>query len=246
MVDQTANQGSVGYGQQDPFDSNSDASVLDFIVRQRLALVDTVKPCQVTAVHAGSGTPPGPATVDVQLLVNLLDGSGNSTPQGVVYGVPAWRLQAGPWAIVADPAVGDVGILCCSDRDISSLKSAFANGAKSLQVNPGSYRRLSVSDGFFIGGFLNKVPKATMWLRTDGTLKLTDQPGNVVETSSTNGIAFTPASGFVTINGDVRATGEVTAKYGGSSVTLSGHKHTQGNDSAGDIEVPTNAPTAGT
>ena len=49
------------------------------------------------------------------------------------------------------------------------------------------------------------------------------------------------------VTGAITATGEITAKSGGgSSVTLSGHTHTQGVDSHGDTEVPTNSPTAGT
>lgn len=47
--------------------------------------------------------------------------------------------------------------------------------------------------------------------------------------------------------GDFHATGAVIAGYGGGDqVGLQTHTHTQGQDSHGDSEVPTDAPTGGT
>ena len=47
--------------------------------------------------------------------------------------------------------------------------------------------------------------------------------------------------------GGLQTSGNIVAGYGtGDSVTLQGHKHTQGTDSHGDTEQPTNSPTAGT
>jgi len=238
--------GSTGVGQQQPSDSNSDFTTLQFIIKQAMALVDTIKPCTVTAVHAGAGSPPAAGTVDVQLLLNLLDGAGNSTAQGIVYGVPYFRLQGGPWAIICDPVAGDVGFIGCSDRDLSSLKSAAASGS-AKQVNPGSQRRHNASDGIYLGGFLNKVPAATIWLKPDGTFQITDKPGNVLE-SSASGLTLTPAgSGGLLVNGYIHATGEVVRGFGGGdSVTLGEHTHVQPNDSAGDVEMPVMPPTPGT
>lgn len=238
--------GSTGVGQQQPSDSNSDFTALQFIIKQAMALVDTIKPCKVTAVHAGSGSPPVAGTVDVTLLLNLLDGAGNATSQGTVYGVPYFRLQGGAWAIVCDPAVGDIGFIACSDRDISSLKSAASAGTAKA-VNPGSQRRMNAADGIYLGGFLNKVPAATMWLNPDGTFQITDKQGNVLQ-SSADGLTLTPAgSGGLLVNGYIHATGEVVRGFGGGdSVTLGQHSHMQPEDSHGDTEMPTAAPTAGT
>lgn len=48
-------------------------------------------------------------------------------------------------------------------------------------------------------------------------------------------------------DGDFRATGAVIAGFGtGDQVGLQTHTHQQGNDSHGDTEVPTEAPTGGT
>lgn len=238
--------GSTGVSQQDPTDSNSEFTVIDFMITQRLALLDTIKPCQVAAVHPGTGSPPAAGTVDVQLLLSLLDGDGNATQQGIVYGVPYVRLHGGKWQVVLDPAVGDIGFLACSDRDISALKSAITSGASPL-VNPGSFRKLSVSDGIYVGGFGNKVPAGSVWLKTDGTFQINDKLGNVLQSGSA-GLTFTPpAGGGLLVNGYVHATGEVVRGLGGGdSVTLGSHTHEQANDSHGDGEQPTNPPTAGT
>jgi len=185
----------VGYGQQTPEDSNSDSQVLEFAVRQITAQFSTMKIVKVTAVNAGSGTPPVAGTVDVQILVNQADGGGNSTPHGIVKGIPYIRLCAGKWQIVADPAVDDIGIMVCADRDSSSVVRTKA------QANPGSGRVFDAADGVYIGGILNAVPSATFWLKSDGTLNLTDANGNVIQTSG-SGFALTTASGGdFTVNG---------------------------------------------
>lgn len=54
-------------------------------------------------------------------------------------------------------------------------------------------------------------------------------------------------SGNMTLTGDLAATGAVVAGSGGADqVGLQTHTHTQPNDSHGDVEGATNAPTAGT
>lgn len=60
-------------------------------------------------------------------------------------------------------------------------------------------------------------------------------PGNLTITAPT-----------VTINGLLNVTGEITAKHGGNSVTVSEHQHPQGPDSHGDTEQDTGAPVPGT
>jgi hypothetical protein len=234
MADPTAQAGSTGAGQQYPSDSASDYASVAFLVRQILADLDIAKPVQVTAVNPGSGSPPAAGTVDVQLLVSLLDGSGNAQQQGVVSARPYFRLQGGPWAVIAEPAVGDIGLLVCCDRDVSSFVAAASAGRSPL-VQPGSARQSSVSDGFYFGGFLSTAPQASVYLRTDGTFKITDKEGNVVESSS-SGLTITPKSGQkvsvagdLAVTGKITATDEITAKFGGAFVTLTQHVHSANN-----------------
>jgi hypothetical protein len=186
MTTQGSGSGT-GAGFQTPFDSNSPFTVTCFIVQQLLAELDVMRPVQVTAVHPGAGGPPGAAgTVDVQLLVSSIDGSGNTTPAGKVSGLPYFRVQAGAWAIVADPVVGDYGFLIAASQDISHLVAALTAG-RSVQagsVTPGSWRRMSVADGIYVGGCLNKAPTQYLWLKPDGTAVLKDGKGNTITTSA--------------------------------------------------------------
>ena len=128
-----------GYGQMFPDDVGTEGATIAFICRQLIQQLNIMKLVKVMAVHPGSGTPPGPGTVDVQPLVSQIDGNGYATPHGTVNGIPVWRLQAGPWAIIADPAVGDIGYVVCADRDISNVTRNA--GAVQGPYNPGSRRQ---------------------------------------------------------------------------------------------------------
>jgi hypothetical protein len=184
----TASQGSLGAGQQDPNDSASEVNQIAFAVRQIIAELDTMKLVQVKAVHPGSGSPPGPTTVDVLPLVQQVDGNGNAVSHEVVHGIPVKRAQGGPWMIVIDPAVGDVGYVTAADRDGSKV---VATGA---QAPPGSGRSFSISDGVYEGGCLNKATEAYLWLKADGTFVLNDKSGNKIATTTT-GMTMTDANG---------------------------------------------------
>lgn len=271
---------STGVGQQDPFDSNSANDVTFFIVRQMMAQLEKMKLVQVVKVTGGGNSVAAAGTVDVQLLVNQLDGGGNAIKQGVVYGVPWVRLQGGKSAVIVDPVKGDIGFVLCEDRDISNVKSA-ASGGKSPQANPGSYRRNSISDGIYIGAILGKdAPEQYLFFNPDGGtklldkfgnkvetltsgIKITDKSGNVVETT-TSGIKLTPVSGMaVTVDGNLivnqnlQLAGSLESVTGGiyggliktsgdvqaGAISLTSHKHTQGNDSHGDTEVLSGTPT---
>lgn len=147
-----ADQPSKGYGQFDPSDGASDYSKYAFVMAQILGRISTIRVVKVIAVsNDGEVSPVG--TVDVQPLVNQLDGVGNATPHGVVFGVPYFRLQGGANAIIIDPIVGDLGFMVVSDRDISAVKAAKA------QANPGSRRRFDLADGIYVGGILNGTPE---------------------------------------------------------------------------------------
>jgi hypothetical protein len=186
-----------------------------FLVWQLLGLVGTVKVVKVIAVHAAGGLAVG-GTVDVQPLTNQIDGQGNSTPHGTVFGLPYIRLQGGANAVIIDPVAGDIGLAVIADRDISAVKS------KRGQANPGSFRRFDMADGIFLGGILNAVPEQYVEFIADGGLKLADKFGNSL-TSSAEGWALV---GNLAVTGDITATGEITKGLGGSdSVTVGGHTH---------------------
>ncbi len=219
--------GTFGYGQLTPEDFAADANAVAFIVRQMIAQIVTAKVVKVIAVHPGSGTPPVAGTVDVQPLVNQIDANGYAVPHGTVFGLQYLRIQAGPWAIIADPAVGDMGLIICTDRDSSSV---IRSGG---QTTPASRRRYNIADGIYIGGILNGAPQAYAQLNSDGSLNVTDQFGNVLKTSS-SGFSLT---GNVAVTGNISATGTIIAGKGGADqVGLQTHLHTANNT----------PPTAGT
>lgn len=218
-VTQNADSTQVAASQQYPTDSNSDFAVISFMIKQLMAELETMTPVQIKAVHAGSGSPPAAGTVDVQLLVSILDGNGNATKQGVVYGVPYFRVQGGPWAIVCDPGANDFGFIVAASRDISNVQ------ANPGQVNPGSFRKQSFSDGIFVSApFSSAVPQATVWLKGDGTLSISTKDGVVINSDGSGNLNLTATT--MKLTGNLRVTGSVIAGFGGADqVGLQTHVH---------------------
>jgi hypothetical protein len=218
------------FGQKGVPDDKSAFNAIDFHIRQTLLWARTATPVLVKAVHGGGiGAPP---TVDVLPLVNMIDGVGQQTPHGIVYGIPAVRLQGGRNAVIIDPAAGDVGLLVVSDRDISAVK---ANAG--AQSNPGSFDHHSLADGIYVGGILNPgAPNQYVQFTSDG-IALVDKHSNTIVTDASgitiNGVLFDRS-------GNVSASGDVTAGSGGAdSVGLQTHEHpTAGNG-------PPSPPTPG-
>ena len=188
-----ANDPTSGYGQQDPTDSASDFNVRNFHIRQVLARVRTIQLVEVLAVTPanddGQDAPAG--SVDVQILVNQMDGIGNTTPHGTTYNLPYLRLQAGGNAIIIDPQVGDIGAAGFCDRDISSVKKNKA------RANPGSFRRFSPSDGLYFGGFLNGTPNQAVRFSAEG-IEIFDKFGNIVNMAAGRIDITTPLAAFNT------------------------------------------------
>jgi hypothetical protein len=178
------------FGQKGLADATSFYNTLVFMIRQELAKVRTSIPVKVIAVHGGGVGPP--PTVDVQPLVNQTDGQGNSTPHGIIYGIPVHRCQGGTGAIINDPQVGDVGHMTVHDRDISSVKAN--NGAQS---NPGSMRRHDMADGSYAGAMpMGVTPTTYIHYRSDGGVEIIDSMGNkIVTQAGTPAVYIEPASG---------------------------------------------------
>ena len=231
-----------GYQQPDSFGAPYNAH--RFTVNSLIALIRTGTPCQVVKVtNNGEVSPVG--YVDLQPLVNQVSGSGLSQSEGIITGIPYFRLQGGLNAIIADPKVGDKGYCCFADKDTSSVKK------NKVQSNPGSARKFDVSDGWFFPGFINGAP-TQYWrfydggidIKSTGKFTVTDGAGSVIVMNGDGTGTMTFASGLtinanIQVNGAVVATGEGTFNGGH---TVSQHTHTQGNDSHGDTEVPTNKP----
>ena len=245
-----------GFGQQDPSSGASPFNATEFVVQAILSGIATVKLVKVQAVDTSA------RTVDVQPMVNQLDGQGNSSAHGTIHAVPYAYAQAGTGAIIMDPAAGDKGVMVCCDRDVSAVVSS-----KEV-ANPGSYRQLDAADGIYLFGLpgLNSDPK--QWIKfTDTGVEWHDLNDNKMLSNdagvSINGIVFNrngqvegnlPVHGALQLSGQIEAldgttytgsistAGDIVAGVGGGDqVGLRTHKHTSAASGA-----PTTSPIAGT
>ena len=218
-----------GYFGQLGFTDDSDLfHQINFLIQQALSNVRTGVEVKVVAVHGG-GVGPAP-TVDVQPLVKQMDGLGNSSSHGTVYGLATTRIQGGTGALINDPKVGDVGHVIVSDRDTSSLRAN--NGAES---NAGSFRRHDLADGVYHSAMLNPaMPTNYVQFLPSGGFKIQDQFGNSIVTGS-SGIVITDCNGNIlnfksgsiaATTANLTSTGDMQAGFGGDdSVTLQNHNH---------------------
>lgn len=208
------------FGQQRTTDDLSQHNALRFLVRQMIGEARHAIPVVVKAVHdGGTGKPP---TVDVQVLVKLMDGAGNTSDHVTMFGLPAMRLQGGGNAIICDPVAGDVGLAIVSDRDISAVKKNA--GAVS---QPGSFRRHNLADSIYIGVIIKAADIAQSVQFTANGITIADKNGNTIVMSSSginlNGVV-------IDSHGNITTPGGVMAGAGGAdSVTLQGHEHTANN-----------------
>jgi hypothetical protein len=159
-------------GQLGAANATNRTALIRFIVEQVLGQVHTGMPVKIVAVHGG-GVGPAP-TVDVQPLVNMIDGLGKATKHGTVYGISVARNQGGTSAIINDPVVGDIGWIKVGSRDMSAVK------ATAKQSNPGSRRRFDMSDSVYHGAIINPAnPDQWIQFKTTGIV-IHDKNGNEV------------------------------------------------------------------
>lgn len=200
-------------GTQGPETGTSDFQATMFMIESVLNRISTATLVKIVrapydasgnAIEPGSAVPVG--YVDVQPLVNQLDGYGNATPHGTVYHLSYHRYQGGASAFIADPAVGDVGKMVVADRDTSSVR------ATGRQSNPGSRRQFDRADGTYFGCPQAGAPTQWFaWLARG--FNLTDAYGNTI----------VGTSGGVMINGAlINQSGDVITKDG---VNLDTHVH---------------------
>ena len=148
---QVPSQNKFGWqGAAGPSDFAGEYNQLIFVIKQVLSRVNVSALCEVIAVRSNGIGPVG--FVDLQPLLNQVDGFGEARPQGVLHNIPYMRMQGGVNAIILDPQIGDIGVAVFADRDITSVKNTGA------QANPSSGRRFNVADGMYLGGMLNGTP----------------------------------------------------------------------------------------
>lgn len=144
----------------------SDAKRMELLILSLIKDVRTAIPVMVTAVHPGTGTPPNIGTVDVQPLIQTVDGNGNPWDLGVTYGAVFCRTESGNTAFVLDPAVGDIGLAVACDRDITT---AIASGGLAM---PGSARHHDISDLIYVLSVKSTQPITQYILANSSGIKM--------------------------------------------------------------------------
>lgn len=235
------NEGYVGL--QKPVDATDEYNAQQFLMRQFLNSHNYVALVRVVAVDTPGGLSLA-GTVDVQPMVNQLDGQGNAIPHGVVNNLVYFRMQGGSDAIIMDPKPGDIGVCVFCDRDSSAVQQTRAT------ANPGSQRRSDMADGVYLGGLLNGVPSQYILFAEGGITILSSTSiklqapsiellGETVTIEATDSTTITTPSftvnGNSQFNGTIGATGTITAPTvnGTTNVLFGGksgiaHQHSNG------------------
>jgi len=176
-------------GQKKPNTAASGYNSLQFMVQQAIRnQVHTAIPVQVQAVDG--------LFVDVLPLVSNVDGFGETVEPTTIYHLPVFRYHAGVGAVILDPVVGDLGLAVFAQADSSNV----TEGTTTPQ-QPGSFRRFSQSDGFYIGGFHNVAPTVYIEIQQDGHIILTAPAGLTVTSPSATFSGTMDISGDCTIGG---------------------------------------------
>lgn len=206
--------------------------VLRFIIESLMSRLSTCTLVRVVACTNDGGLSPV-GTVDVQPLVSQITGEKVAIPHGRLYKLPYMRLQGGANAVIIDPQPGDLGLACFASRDISMIKSesgkAQARAEETQGLTPPTARKFDMSDGLYIGGFLNAVPEQFVQFNADGirvaspSLVRVEAPliELVGDTSVTVQAPEIELDGHVSVSGAVDAEGDVT----GAGVSLQTHTH---------------------
>lgn len=219
-----------------PASAAGEYNTITFLIRSILSKANFSTLVRVISCSNSGGLSPV-GTVDVQPLVDQVDGLGNSVPHGAVYGLPYARIQGGANAIIIDPQPGDIGIAVFADRDISGVK------AKKGQNVPASGRRNSMSDGLYIGGYLNGTPSQYVQFNASGifitspTAVFIDAPS--VEVNATTATVNASASASVTAPAiNLGASGQSLLSMMNETAASVFNSHTHPGDSGGTTGVP--------
>ena len=188
-------------GQRNIYTNNSDVNQLEFIIQRMMSGIHTCIPCKVMDVHASSEST---GYVDILPLVTHMDGMGKAIQPVTHYHVPYSRIQGGIAALIIDPVVGDIGLVCFASKDSSNVKAGTTQ-----PQHPATLRMFSPSDGFYIGGFLNQAPQVYVELTQE-------KKCNIIATGGVH------IKGDVTVEGTITSTGDIQ----GNGHSLTNHYHT--------------------
>ena len=201
MPERSQNESAIVKGLADEYTDTTPLNQLEFLIKTLTRDMSTAIPVIITAVQAGDTNAAG--YVDARPLVAQIDAWGNSLPMAAIHHLPYFRLQAGRAAFVLDPVVGDIGLAVFAQSDCSNVKQ----GANQT-VQPGSWRKFDQSDGFYVGGFLNKSVDTFVRLAQDGVVTITAPEGVVIDAPTVRMTGDVRADGKMDVVGDMTSGGK--------------------------------------
>jgi len=175
-------------GKKKPNTAGSEYNALQFMIQNAMSSISTAIPVQVQAVSG--------LFVDVLPLVSSVDGYGQAVEPTTLFHLPVFRYHAGVGAVILDPVVGDKGLAVFAQADSSNVQT----GTDTPQ-QPGSFRKHSMSDGFYIGGFHNADPTVYVEIKQDGHVVITAPAGLTVTSPSATFSGTMDIAGDCTIGG---------------------------------------------
>lgn len=180
-------------GQRKPNTASSEYNALQFVIQQAMSRISTAIPVRVQAVNG--------LYVDAVPLVSNVDGYGEAVTPTTLFHLPIFRYHAGVGAVILDPVPGDLGLAVFAQADSSNV----TEGTTAPQ-QPGSFRRFSQSDGFYIGGFHNSAPSVYIEVKQDGVVNIQAATVNISGDAVIGGISF-----LNHVHGGVQSGGSTTS-----------------------------------
>jgi len=154
-------------GQKKPNTAGSEYNALQFMIKQAIGgQVHTAIPVKVQAVDG--------LFVDVLPLVSSVDGYGESVEPTTLFHLPVFRYHAGVAAVIVDPVPGDIGLAVFAQADSSNVTTDT-----DTPQQPGSFRRYSMSDGFFFGSFHPGEPSVFIEVTQEGVVNIQADTVNI-------------------------------------------------------------------
>ncbi len=237
------------------------------LIRKIKKDIEVSLPCVVVKVHSR-------ILVDVRPLIQRVDSDGNRVSRQVITHVPVETLGGGSTLITFPVAVGDLGWIDASDRDISLFLQSYK------ESQPGTARMHSLSDARFVPDIMTEFTvsgedsTAVVIQSRNGSVKIAldqdeirikNQGVSIVQSSSMIDVENGAVSVSIT---DSQVTGTAPAGFdlngtklmlGGiiqtnsinaanslvvKNVEMDGHKHAVNNVQAGNDAVTSEGPSA--
>lgn len=170
--------------------------------------------------------------VNVQPQILVVDSDGGTILRSEIKGIPVVTSGAGNFLISFSISVGDLGWIESSDRDISLFKQSYD------QSKPNTKRMHNFSDSRFIPDIMANF---TIDAEDSDSMVIQNREGSVKISLNSSRIKMHSPSDIEINGAKITPSGDVVTANG---VSLDNHPHNQSNDSGGNTETPTNAPTA--